>query len=163
MLARTASRFRACSRCARTPSCSSASTGRRCWPSCAGGRGGWAGHARALAELHRRLHAIRFEGGRLLHLDFHPDNVLLSARGPVVIDWANARAGDPALDVAMTWVICATSGGAFGRMFTRFFLRHVDRAAARRSLPEAGERRIADPNVTDAERDRVRKLLRRMA
>jgi phosphotransferase family enzyme len=122
-----------------------------------------AGHARALAELHHRLHAIPFENGRLLHLDFHPDNVLLSARGPIVIDWANARAGDPALDVAMTWVICATSGGAFGRMFTRFFLRHVDHAAARRSLPEAGEWRLADPNVTDAERDRVRKLLRRMA
>ena len=48
-------------------------------------------------------------------------------------------------------------------MFTRFFLRHIDLAAARRSLPEAGEQRIADPNVTDTERDRVRKLLRRMA
>ena len=122
-----------------------------------------AGHARALAELHHRLHSIPFEDGRLLHLDFHPDNVLLSARGPVVIDWANARSGEPALDVAMTWVICATSGGAFGRIFTSFFLRHIDHAAARRSLPEAGERRIADPNVTDAERDRVRNLLRRMA
>ena len=122
-----------------------------------------AGHARTLAELHRRLHAIPFEDERLLHLDLHPDNVLLSARGPVVIDWANARAGNPALDVAMTWVICATSGGLFGRLFTRFFLRNVDLAAALGSLPEAGERRIADPNVTDAERDRVHKLLRRMA
>ena len=106
---------------------------------------------------------IPFEDERLLHLDFHPDNVLLSGRGPVVIDWANARAGEPALDVAMTWVICATSGGAAGRVFTRYFLRHVDVAAARGSLAEAGERRIADPNVTDAERDLVRKLLRRMA
>jgi streptomycin 6-kinase len=122
-----------------------------------------AGQARMLAELHARLHGIPLEGERLLHLDFHPDNVLLSARGPVVIDWANARAGDPALDVAMTWVICATSGGAMGRLFTGFFLRHVDLATARRSLPRAGEHRIADPNVTDAERDRVRKLLRRMS
>jgi aminoglycoside phosphotransferase (APT) family kinase protein len=121
-----------------------------------------AGQARMLAELHARLHEIPFEGERLLHLDFHPDNVLLSARGPVAIDWANARAGDPALDVAMTWVICATSGGVMGRLFTKFFLRHVDLATARRSLPRAGEQRIADPNVTDAERDRVRKLLRRM-
>ncbi len=60
----------------------------------------------------------------------------------------------------MTWVICATSGGAFGRLFTRFFLRHVDRAAARAELPAAGELRIADPNVTDAERERVRRLPR---
>ena len=98
---------------------------------------GWPGHARTLAELHARLHAIPYGGERLLHLDFHPDNVLLSRRGPVVIDWSNARAGEPALDVAMTWVICATSGGVLGRVFTRLFLRHVDRSAARRELPEA--------------------------
>jgi Phosphotransferase enzyme family len=120
-------------------------------------------HARSLAGLHRRLHEIPFDGERLLHMDFHPDNVLLSPRGPVVIDWTNARAGKPQLDVAMTWVICATSGGVAGRVFTRLFLRHVDRAAARRALREAGEYRLADPNVTDAERERVRRLLRRMA
>ena len=122
----------------------------------------WAmgGHAQVLAELHARLHEIPFEGERLIHLDFHPDNVLLSSRGPVVIDWANARAGKPALDVAMTWVICATSGGAMGRVFTRFFLRHVDRGTAEAELPAAAEFRIADPNVTDAERERVRRLTR---
>jgi tRNA A-37 threonylcarbamoyl transferase component Bud32 len=52
-------------------------------------------HARTLAELHAPLHEIPFDGERLLHLDLHPDNVLLSTRGPVVIDWTNARAGDP--------------------------------------------------------------------
>jgi aminoglycoside phosphotransferase (APT) family kinase protein len=119
-----------------------------------------AGQARALAELHHRLHEIPFEGHRLIHVDFHPDNVLLSERGPVVIDWANARSGRPAFDVAMTWVIAATSGGALGRLFTRFFLRHVDVRAARAELPAAGELRIADSNVTDAERERVRRLTR---
>jgi aminoglycoside phosphotransferase (APT) family kinase protein len=119
-----------------------------------------AGHAQTLAKLHARLHEIPFEGERLIHLDFHPDNVLLSTSGPVVIDWANSRAGKPALDVAMTWVICATSGGALGRLFTRLFLRHVDRNAARTELPAAGELRIADPNVTDDEREQVRKLTR---
>ena len=115
--------------------------------------------AQTLAELHARLHEIRFEDARLLHLDLHPDNVLLSSRGPVVIDWTNARAGAPALDIALTWVIGATSGGLMGRAFTRLFLRHVDRAEARRTLPEAVAFRLADPNVTDAERDRVRRLL----
>jgi aminoglycoside phosphotransferase (APT) family kinase protein len=120
------------------------------------------GHARTLAALHARLHAIPFEGERLLHLDFHPDNVLLSSRGPVVVDWTNARAGQPALDLALTWIIGATSGGAGGRMFTRLYLRDVDREAAREALPEAGEYRLADPNVTNTERERVRRLLRRM-
>ena len=104
------------------------------------GRRPWrlARHARALAELHARLHEVPYDGERLLHLDLHPDNVLLSARGPVVIDWTNARAGDPSLDVALTWVICATGQGSLGhRVFTRLFLRHIDREAARRALPEA--------------------------
>lgn len=125
------------------------------------GRRPWrlAHHARTLAELHARVHKIPYEGERLLHLDLHPDNVLLSSRGPVVIDWTNAQAGDPDLDVALTWVICATAGSLGARGFTRLFLRHVDREAARRALPEAVAYRLADPNVTAAERARVTRLL----
>lgn len=45
---------------------------------------------------------------RLLHLDLHPLNVLVSDDGAVVtgvLDWANAAAGDPVLDRARTWAI----------------------------------------------------------
>jgi len=45
------------------------------------------------------------EGNRLCHGDFHPFNVLLSSRGPVVIDWNNAHVGDPMEDVARSEVI----------------------------------------------------------
>lgn len=116
-------------------------------------------HARALAGLHARLHEIPFDGERLLHLDLHPENVLLSAGGPVVLDWTNSRAGDPGLDLALTWVICASVDDLGARAFTRRFLRHVDREAARQALPQAVAYRLADPNVTDAERARVRRLL----
>jgi aminoglycoside phosphotransferase (APT) family kinase protein len=116
-------------------------------------------HARTLAELHARVHEIPYEGERLLHLDLHPENVLLSSRGPVVIDWTNARAGDPNLDVALTWVICATVGSVGPSVFARLFLRHVDREAARRALPDAVAYRLADPNVTDVERARTTRLL----
>ena len=44
-------------------------------------------HPADLARLHERLHEIPFEGAALLHLDLHPDNVILSPAGPVVIDW----------------------------------------------------------------------------
>jgi aminoglycoside phosphotransferase (APT) family kinase protein len=126
-------------------------------------------HARELAQLHKRLHEIAAPqslpeagpGDRLLHLDLHPDNVLLSPAGPVVIDWTNARRGDPALDVALTWVIAATSGGLQGRLFLRWFLPHFDRESVLTALPAAGERRIADPNVTDGERNAVRRLVLR--
>jgi hypothetical protein len=50
-----------------------------------------------------------------------------------------------------------------GRLFTRFFLRHVDRRAAQAELAAAGEFRLADPNVTDDERELVRSLVRRMS
>ena len=42
---------------------------------------------------------------KLLHGDFHPDNILLTPRGPVIIDWIDATLGHPLADVARTWVI----------------------------------------------------------
>jgi aminoglycoside phosphotransferase (APT) family kinase protein len=128
-------------------------------------------HAFLLAQLHERLHRIGAPpslpaagpGDRLLHLDLHPDNVILSPDGPFVIDWTNARRGDPALDVALTWVIGATSGGPLGRVFLRWFLPHFDRAELLRALPAAAERRIADVNVSDRERRAVRRLVERAA
>ena len=113
-------------------------------------------HARTLARLHDELHRIPCDDGVLLHLDLHPKNVLLAARGPVVIDWANARGGVAALDPALTWVILMTSAGAAGRALARLFARHVDVHAA---LAEAVELRLRDRNVTDAEAERVRRLL----
>jgi len=124
-------------------------------------------HIVLLARLHVRLHEIAAPptlaaagpGDRLLHLDLHPDNVILSPGGPVVIDWTNARRGDPALDVALTWVIGATSGGPLGRMSLRWFLPHFDRDDLLRALPVAAERRLADENLTDRERKAVRRFL----
>ena len=117
-------------------------------------------YARVLADLHSQLHEIPFKGERLLHVDLHPDNVLLSPEGPVVIDWTNSRAGDPRFDVAMTWVICTTSGGPGERLFTRLFLHHAGRGSAKEALADAAAYRLADVNVTDAERERVRRLVR---
>ncbi|WP_308635386.1 phosphotransferase family protein [Paenibacillus silvisoli] len=42
------------------------------------------------------------EGRTLCHYDFHPDNILLAADGPVIIDWMNVLVGDAAADVART-------------------------------------------------------------
>lgn len=40
------------------------------------------------------------EGKQLCHGDFHPDNVLITAKGPVIIDWADATSGHPIADIA---------------------------------------------------------------
>jgi aminoglycoside phosphotransferase (APT) family kinase protein len=42
------------------------------------------------------------DGDRLCHGDFHPGNILMSERGPVVIDWPNVTAGDAVADFART-------------------------------------------------------------
>lgn len=113
--------------------------------------------AAVLADLHARLHAIALDGGALLHFDLHPDNVILSTRGPVVIDWTNAHPGPPETDLAMTWLILSTSGGVPGRLLAMLFRRWVGSDALRIGLGEARSFRLADPNVTDAERTRVRR------
>ena len=70
-------------------------------------------YARQLADLHDRLHVIPGpdwlpavdDGDRFVHLDLHPMNVMMSASGPVVIDWPNAARGDALTDVALTVVL----------------------------------------------------------
>lgn len=125
--------------------------------------------ARVLVQLHDDLHRLEApegieawgDGDRLLHLDLHPENVILSPSGPVVIDWTNARRGEGLLDAVYTWVICATSSGVgqLGRDFVELFLGYFDRVEARRLLPFAAEHRLADANVTDEERGAIRRLL----
>lgn len=71
-----------------------------------------------LADLHRATHEVRRPegasplperdgGDRLLHLDLHPNNVLMPSGGPLLIDWENACWGPAGLDVAVTAVILA--------------------------------------------------------
>ena len=42
------------------------------------------------------------DGDRLCHGDLHPANILMTAHGPVVIDWPNVTRGDPMADLART-------------------------------------------------------------
>lgn len=65
-----------------------------------------------LADLLRRLHDLppwpgAPAGSAVVHLDLHPENVVMTARGPVVIDWCNARPGEPDLDTGLTALILA--------------------------------------------------------
>lgn len=58
------------------------------------------------------------DGSALCHGDFHPGNVLLSARGPLVIDWENAASGHPAADVART-IVLLRMGWVYAKSPTR--------------------------------------------
>ncbi|MGH9187862.1 MAG: phosphotransferase [Acidimicrobiales bacterium] len=141
-------------------------------------------HARTLATLHGRLATLpaadwmrqsHFPGDGIVHLDLHPLNVLITDRGPVVIDWTNAGQGDPAADIASTWMISVTTRPgkdelpalvrAFvtvGRhVFLQVFLRGVDREAGRRWLAAMGEYRKRDRNTRPEERERIDRLVAR--
>ncbi len=63
----------------------------------------WAGDE---PELKARLLDLPSRKNRLLHLDYHPLNVMADG-GKIsgVLDWANARAGDPRADFARTYAI----------------------------------------------------------
>ena len=75
-----------------------------------------------LADLHRRLSAIvpapeLVASGEVptgygspevfVHGDLHPMNVIITAAGPVVIDWEGARLGPRDADAAATWLLLA--------------------------------------------------------
>jgi aminoglycoside phosphotransferase (APT) family kinase protein len=138
-----------------------------------------ASHAALLARLHAQVHAVPAldwlrapfgAGGVLLHLDLHPANVLLSARGPVVIDWEGAARGPAEADVALCWLVVATSevpGSAWqravGRAGQRLFADIVVRRAGLRVdaawRAEAARFRLLDPHLRPGEAARVRRFL----
>jgi aminoglycoside phosphotransferase (APT) family kinase protein len=136
--------------------------------------------ARTLADLHSRLHDIRGpgwlsspfgEGNVLLHLDLHPDNVLITDKAAVVIDWQNSARGPAGADLAKTWIILATAAvpgrgakpalmRAARRHFLKCFLRQADTEAARSSLAAVAGAWITNPRTSDKERAATDRLLR---
>jgi aminoglycoside phosphotransferase (APT) family kinase protein len=122
--------------------------------------------ATQLADLHHRLHELpprlsTDPAARVLHMDLHPQNVLLGPRGPVLIDWRNTREGPPDLDVALSAVILAqvavdpTHAWAVpARALLAAFLRQVG-GSPLRVLDQAVAIRKADPGLTPDEVDRL--------
>ncbi|NEA44310.1 phosphotransferase [Streptomyces sp. SID11385] len=117
--------------------------------------------ARLLARLLRRLHHVPAPEGappgyRLLHLDLHPENVLLSPAGPLVIDWETAAVGPPGLDWAASALILAEAALRLGlpvlldELLPEFLAFAPPELATH--LPAARERREAIPGLTAAER-----------
>jgi hypothetical protein len=58
-----------------------------------------------LKEAALEMLAHLSDGDTLCHLDFHPDQVMMTATGLIVLDWMTACAGQPAADVARTIVL----------------------------------------------------------
>ncbi len=131
---------------------------------------------RVLADLHRRHHELTApdwlrdapvgRGDRLLHLDLHPLNVMMSPRGPVVIDWAGACRGDPAVDVALAWVVMAAGEVPTGRFIgmilgrarsalVKSFVDSLDVDVVKQCLNDVVTWKVADPHLSVAEQARM--------
>ncbi len=135
---------------------------------------------RILSELHDAVHRVEAPeflgpapagtGSALLHLDLHPLNVMLSSRGPIIIDWTNACAGDPRVDVALTWALIASgqlSGGIIERGLATFgrsillnrFLAGRNLENLRPALEEVIAWKVKDPNLSEVECSKMLDLL----
>ena len=133
---------------------------------------------RELAALHVRVHSIeagdidlpRFsDGDAILHLDLHPDNVIITADGPMIIDWSNVAVGDPLADLMNTWMLMVTSSPDSVPLMLRPVTRRIRRSLtdgfidgttidddARRWIGRVCDQRLLDPNARDDEKARVR-------
>jgi aminoglycoside phosphotransferase (APT) family kinase protein len=131
---------------------------------------------RVLADLHRGLHELTApawlddapvgRGFGLLHLDLHPLNVMMGPRGPVVIDWARACRGDPAVDVALAWVLMAAGEVPTGRFMgmilgraraalVKSFLGCFEIDVVRQNLRDVVAWKVLDPHMSAAEQARM--------
>ena len=133
-------------------------------------------HAHTLADLHLQLHDVprpdfltplsTLIGNSVLHLDLHPLNVIISKKGPVVIDWTSASLGDPDMDVGLAWVLMVAGeipGGhvkstllGWGRkLLVDGFLERFDRQAVASKLRTIVEVKVLDAHMRPKERDRM--------
>ena len=139
-------------------------------------------HARLLADLHDQLHMIAapewlpeltLGGDRLVHLDLHPLNVVMTARGPVVIDWTNASCGDPLLDVALTYVLLTCPRAPlpvvarvlldpFRRVIGRLFTARYRGPELDARIAVAAEMKMLDGNLFPDEIEKCRRLAARI-
>jgi aminoglycoside phosphotransferase (APT) family kinase protein len=135
---------------------------------------------RELAELHQALHRLEApawlpaapcgSGDRLLHMDFHPLNIILSSDGPVVVDWTRASRGDPAVDVAATWVLLASGEINDSRLealivsvgrkaLLNAYLKVFSDSGVASVLSDVVEWKSQDSNMSASEISRMRGLL----
>ena len=128
--------------------------------------------ARTLARLHQQLHEIAApdflrvapvgHGEFVVHLDLHPLNVMVGPKGATVIDWSNASAGDPFVDVGVAWVLMAVGqipGNALKvrvlasgrRLLVNGFVGQFDRGEVGCRLREVVVWKVKDPHMSEAE------------
>jgi hypothetical protein len=86
------------------------------------------------------------EGDRLCHGDFHPMNVLGEASRPFIIDWVDARRGDPAADVCRSYLLLKLHAGGLAPSYVDAYCQEADlpRQAVLDWLPYVAAAKLAE-------------------
>jgi Phosphotransferase enzyme family len=86
------------------------------------------------------------EGDRLCHGDFHPLNILGDIDRPMIIDWRDARRGDPAADVCRSYLLLKLHAPQIATAYLDAYCRrgNVDRPAVLRWLPCLAAAKLAE-------------------
>ena len=101
-----------------------------------------------------------------MHGDFHPENILLTQRGPVILDWIDASRGRPILDVARSTLLFGGGGlppsvpqvikllrGWFYRIYLHHYnhLNAIEHSELNRWIPVVAAARL-DENIRNDEK-----------
>ena len=82
----------------------------------------------------------------LCHGEFHPDQIIMSKRGPIIIDWITATKGSPLADVALSSLAIRIAAPAAGRasqwlislarayVNSRYLKRYLQRSSTSRKV-----------------------------
>ena len=68
------------------------------------------------------------DGEALCHFDFHPDQVVITQQGPMILDWMTALQGNPLADVARTSVLIRFAQAPYANWLMRSATDLVRRA-----------------------------------
>ena len=126
---------------------------------------------RILLDLHDKLHAVPVpapgvaarvigRGECIVHLDLHPANILMTSKGPYLIDWELAGLGPAGLDLATTALVFAeivADGDEYSRP-AHAMLRHFTEIAGpgfRDHVADAAAERASNTTFDADERELI--------
>ncbi len=110
---------------------------------------------------------------RLCHGDFHPENIVMTEDGPVVIDWVDAARGNPLADVARTrllaliagWPIDAEERSWRARLWSGYIRRYLELRPGSREVVQQWLLPVAAARMEEevpGERGPLLRLIRRL-
>lgn len=67
---------------------------------------------KAIASLNRIDKTLH-----LCHFDYHPENIIYHQNIPYIIDWNNAKLGNPVMDIASTYIIFLVYAKDYAQMY----------------------------------------------